>query len=705
MKTKRWLCQTLAAAILLSLLATGDTVRADDSSRVTAGTVLELMFSRVRTRGLLQQKSLDELIQDSKRHLQVAFVVDGTDSMGRDIEGVLESLKFFVGQLREAKGNDNVAFNLVVYRDRGAESGLTSMPLGEKFTESYSELEDAVAAVRTETGRPYFPEVPDMALYDALNQLDWMDQDVCTRWLILFADAPPYKEGFVDADSGARRHFTTEQLVTRAKENEVRISAILCNSGFTDEEIGDNKRLKEAYEKAKPLLEEFMTKLTEETGGVMWDLSDEQLRDKLAQAARERRENEQAIRPITPEDVERARSDDLEMVRLVVLPHLPLKEMTFESDHEAVMAATDIRERLRRIPGIDTVNPTKVQDAFEKLASRSPSDTSSPQSDGDLLSELAIMTDADYVVWGQVSEADGKSTWMSGLHKKVDGSNLFEVSEVVDSSSERGQLNIGYVVADELAKEAAKSLKNANADHAALFARVSEAGAARDDFKAPITNNPRARREILRGLDRLEQALGYPRAHVEAEPNLLQAKAALEAAGRIDSQNPFVQLLLASAYYNLAAISSDRGDANADDLHESFKEALGAAYEMRDDATHELVKTEIEADHALLIERDFVKAFEKYQSLLTAPKDKQLRAQVRAHWMLAGMYCGDWGVDAQLIDPEQGREHLVALLADFEHTPEADFVRSYTLWDDKDGTINPGYRRDNHTLFADTREP
>jgi len=696
--------------------------RADEPAGVTAGTVLELMFSRgVKTRGLFQQRSLEKMLDEAKDDLQVAFVVDGTDSMERDIEGILDSLKYFVGQLREAKGTDNVAFSLVVYRDENADSGPTTMPLQDDFTKSYSDLEKAITDIQTETGAPYFPEAVDAGIHEALTDLDWKDKERSSRWLILFADAPPYNEGFTDEQSGARRRFTTEQLVHQAKELEVRISSILCSSGYSESDSEEAKLLREVYDKSKPRLREFMDSLAQATDGVVWDLSDGGIREKLAEAAREKRLNEQDILPITPKDVVAAKRSDIGTLRLAVLPHLPIREMRFDPSDDAVNAATEMRLRLGNIPGIEIANPTEVSDAFLDLrqlaANRTqatqfvsypttalPSDAGAGRlTDEDMLSRLAVTLDTDYVVWGNKATVDDVLTWKTGLFKKADGSQLLSVTEDIRPDNERARANIGLVIAEKLAKQAAIALRSRDAGHAARFAKVAEPGNVRDAFKAPITKSPRARRRILQGLESLEQAVGYPRESAAAEPLLVQAESSLGVAERIDSENPFVHMLLASCYYNLAYVHGGPGSEKADTYIDRYREAIESAYEHRDKATCGSITTEIEADYALLIERDHKKAFRLYNSLLAASNDGPPRAHLRAHWMLAGMYCGDWGVDPEMVDAAKGRSHLISILADFEHSPVAEFVRSSTLWDSEDGTINPMYRRDNVQLAANAR--
>ena len=54
-------------------------------------------------------------------------------------------------------------------------------------------------------------------------------------------------------------------------------------------------------------------------------------------------------------------------VRIAVLPHLPLDNMSFAPASEAVQLATELRMRLRGVPGVEFKDPITVQQRFEML--------------------------------------------------------------------------------------------------------------------------------------------------------------------------------------------------------------------------------------------------------------------------------------------------------------------------------------------------
>ena len=59
------------------------------------------------------------------------------------------------------------------------------------------------------------------------------------------------------------------------------------------------------------------------------------------------------------------------------------------------------------------------------------------------------------------------------------------------------------------------------------------------------------------------------------------------------------------------------------------------------------------------------------------------KSQLRGHWMLAGIFAGDWGVDQQVIDAEKARYHVIEIVAGWPDSPEAKRLKRWLLWDDE----------------------
>src|SRR5690606_31308793 len=67
-----------------------------------------------RTMGLVQRSFLD-LVESSRQKLQVALVIDGTESMGDELVGIRQALDQMIDDLSRYK-EGQVTFQMVVYR-------------------------------------------------------------------------------------------------------------------------------------------------------------------------------------------------------------------------------------------------------------------------------------------------------------------------------------------------------------------------------------------------------------------------------------------------------------------------------------------------------------------------------------------------------------------------------------------------------------
>ena len=681
---------------LLAVCASRTIAAAPDAEVIPAGTAMALMFDEHRTakptsRALLQRKTFLDMLKVSKDRLQIAFVVDGTDSMGNDIRSVLDSLEPMVASLRRHKdGDENVSFSVVVYRDSEAESGSVRCPLGRRFTHSLETLRGALAAVKTETGRPYFPELVDLGISEAIRGLDWETAADTTRWVLVFGDAPPYREGYHNDERNAHRHYTNEELIRSALQKEMVVSFVLCHSGFTKQQEA-NDQLIETYETALPRTQAFMQAVAEGTGGVVWDLNEPDLRQDLARAITRTPTQYQRIEDITPQDVSALRTvalrDDLDesedaRVRAAVLPHLPLETMTFEPENPAVQVAAELRERLRTMPRVEVVNAHTVA---EKVTQLQRSDLPSRQWIPLLARDLRV----DYVLWGDYDRRGDEVQLRSISYYRVEGRSGAQTVQLADAQGSsrvgdgRGEASLVPVVANRLFQNTAAELRRLGADESAVsvFSRLDKDEDLADQIAAPLSSNVRARRELLAGLDLLEQSMAYPGGSLKAAELLDRAVLKLGSAAMLDKKNPFIQAMLANCHFNLA-----RTDETGDHQEKSLK-SLKAAYDLRSNASSDAVRLEIEADYALLIERDVADAISIYEMMLLEPnRPRQLRRALRAHWMLAGIYCGDWGVPSSIIDPAKAREHIVQILAHWEETPEARFYKDAFSWEENEGT-------------------
>jgi hypothetical protein len=209
-----------------------------------------------------------------------------------------------------------------------------------------------------------------------------------------------------------------------------------------------------------------------------------------------------------------------------------------------------------------------------------------------------------------------------------------------------------------------------------------------------VSNRPEVEGPLLAGYEFLEQALAFQAGAPEAETLLSQAEAALTAAvgPSGDSQNGFGHMLLANCYFNQSMARANQGDsAAASERMQLFRAAMNQAYQDRVRVPNESDRAEIEADFNLFIKKDVPAACQIYESLTgqTASGDKpttiRSHAALRAHWMLAGIYAGDWGVGSSFVDAEKARQHLLQILAQWPESSEANFVRTNLRWNEQSG--------------------
>ena len=134
----------------------------------------------------------------------------------------------------------------------------------------------AIDRVDALSGAPYFLEAVDQGVQAALN-LPWDMSETTTRWVLLFGDAPPYDEGFREPETKAERRFPTEQLYAAAQAKNIKINCVLCTS---------RPQERETFEKVRRKAQRFMERLANETGGMMLDMSYDDIRQSIEAVAK-----------------------------------------------------------------------------------------------------------------------------------------------------------------------------------------------------------------------------------------------------------------------------------------------------------------------------------------------------------------------------------------------------------------------------------
>lgn len=362
--------------------------------------------------GLLQRSFLD-LASQGEQELELAVVVDGTQSMASVLAGVRQTIQQMLEDLKRYRNNE-VRAAIVVYRDAGSPSGYVAIP-HKQFSSDPDEIKRVVETLQPESGAPFFHELPDLGLHHALAELPWSDDNQITKWILLFGDAPPYAESFRDRENPeAYRRYATSILVSMAKQRNIRINCVLCTS---------SEAVVDSYDKSIDQTRRFMNELAARTDGLMLDLSYEAIRTAMIDAAKRPDAPLTKIDPTTAIDLaavrqERETAQSVRHVRVAVLPHMPIDRVSFDARHPAVRVSTALRTQLARLPGVRVASPRDIKEQLRRLRADGISDDQA-------LRGLAAPLGVDYVIWGNL-DATG-TTVRTADYRRTDGQPIAPV--------------------------------------------------------------------------------------------------------------------------------------------------------------------------------------------------------------------------------------------------------------------------------------
>lgn len=634
--------------------------QASDRGKTTAaGAALATMFSPTRapkrkTMGLLQRSFLD-LADQGDQELEVAIVVDGTDSMATELAGVRRSINQMLADLRTYRNNE-VRAAVVVYRDAGSPSGKTEI-LVRDFTSDEKIIEKAVANLLPESGAPFFHELADLGLHRALTELPWTDDDQVTKWILMFGDAPPYAESYTEANAPeSYRRFATPLLVNLARRKNIRINCVLCTSS---DNVGDS------YDQSLDQTREFMSTLSAGTDGLMLDLSYEAIRTAMIDAEKRPDVGLAKIEPITGIDLAAVRRDtiakagNVQNVSLAILPHMSLQNISWDPRHPAVRVSTALRTKFAKVPGVRVASPRDIKEQLRRLSA------SGIRSDN-AIRGLAARLGVDFVVWGSL--ANNQTDVQTAAYRRDTGQQAVPISLKLNSG-ETAQTLITAFAKNADGNDALKRLvSNMRANQAALESSMAETPATNDD--------------LLTAIEALDQALAYESGSDDSVTLLETADAASRAAIASEAQNPVARWLQSNVAYNQAARLYSVGEVEAAKKRmREMKIALSLAYRNSQKIEAPSLMTEVQADYHLLIERNIEKAVAKYDEMTDPNAPNQ--SQLRGHWMLAGIYAGDWGNEnSEFLSAEKSRQHLTEILANWPESPETRLLKEWLRWDE-----------------------
>ncbi len=635
---------------------------------------------QAKSMGLFQANFLDA-VPAVPQPLQLAVVIDSTESMSQELTAIRDTLPAMFADLARIH-DGQLATTLVTYSDVGA-SELPVRVLNRAFVSDPQQVATLLAEVRAESGRPYFPESVDLGVFTAVEQLEWSPDESVQKWVLVVGDAPPYDPEFSDAKTKARRWYDTRFLVDLASQKNIKVHCLLCPSRENEQT---------AYQESLAKSRQFMSQLSDGTGGRMLDLSYPLVRQELVSAARQPESKYARIGYVSESDLAALRptssnrnADDAAVpasLRVAVLPFMPWETMSFFHELPAVQLATELRQALKRVPTVQTVAPRQIEDELSRL-----------KGEGLPLAEwpaaLCWRLRADYLVAGELrSSAAGES--FAGVQIFGREGN----QPLVQLASQAPIEQLASTILRDLPQ--AQPLPQAIQTLAAALLDAKDGDATGDEATAQLAGLESEQRvRLLAALEALEQALGYALGDPQAESLLTAAQAQTTAFLQQQPEHAFAHTLQASAAYNLAKLQERRGNLQAaTEQQQTMAASLKEAFRLRTQLVDRLLRLEVQADHALMVSHDPVEAAARYAEIVQFAEASPLRPALRAHWMLLAIHAGAWQIEAthpDLVQPEKVREHVLQILAFWPSSSEAAAVKRFLLWDEKTGRSRTPY--------------
>lgn len=140
----------------------------------------------------LMAKNIDTEIKNhiaAKPRIDVVFVLDTTGSMGGLIQTAKEKIWSIATTMASAQQAPEIRIGLVAYRDRGDAYVTKVVDLSSDLDSVYATLMDFQA-----DGGGDGPESVNQALYDAVHNISWSEQDQAYQVIFLVGDAPPHMD-------------------------------------------------------------------------------------------------------------------------------------------------------------------------------------------------------------------------------------------------------------------------------------------------------------------------------------------------------------------------------------------------------------------------------------------------------------------------------------------------------------------------------
>jgi hypothetical protein len=332
--------------------------------------------------------------------------------------------------------------------------------------------------------------------------------------------------------------------------------------------------------------------------------------------------------------------------------------MSFDARDSAVQVSTALRTQLASVPGVRVATPRDIKEQLLRLRAEGITDDKA-------IRGLAARLGVDFVVWGSL--APDQPTVETAAYRRNDGKKIATIKLAKHSNK------LAYALIQASAKNAP--------DDVALKQLFENMDQLQAQITQPMAKNAATHDDLLTALEALEQALAYEAGSDDSAELLDTADRASKKAISAEPKNALGHWLQANVAYNQASRHYRTGNAEeAKARMRDVRTSLGEAVKNRIGLEPQSLLIEIEADY-YLNERQPEEAVKRYLELTKL--DQPLQSQLRGHWMLAGIYAGDWGnAQKAIVDASESRRHITEILANWPDSAEAKLLKQWLRWDD-----------------------
>jgi Mg-chelatase subunit ChlD len=166
--------------------------------------------------GILTQTTTQTGTGQNRPVVDVVFVLDTTGSMSGLIQAAKDKIWSIASTMASAEPVPELRIGLVAYRDRGDAYVTHRVDLSDDLDSVYAALMDFQAGGGGDT-----PESVNQALYEAVHDMSWSEQEQAYQVIFLVGDAPPHMD---------YNEVQYPAIVAAANERGIVINTIQCGN-------------------------------------------------------------------------------------------------------------------------------------------------------------------------------------------------------------------------------------------------------------------------------------------------------------------------------------------------------------------------------------------------------------------------------------------------------------------------------------------